>query len=199
MPTGYTAPIANGITFKEYAMGCARAFGALIMMRDDPQDAEIPESFAASNYHSDHIKRDTAELKRISGMDCATAALKAKQAHQKNIAYHNEQISKSESLAEKYRAMLKEVEAYKSPSKDHDNFKKFMREQIEESIRFDCDSDYHSKCLLDQKLLSGKEWLSSEKKRLRDSIKYHKEEHKKEVKRVNERNKWVKKLRESLA
>ena len=36
MPTGYTDKIKDGITFKEYAMGCARAFGALITMRDNP-------------------------------------------------------------------------------------------------------------------------------------------------------------------
>lgn len=28
MPSGYTCGIEKGITFKEFALGCARAFGA---------------------------------------------------------------------------------------------------------------------------------------------------------------------------
>jgi hypothetical protein len=43
MPTGYTAPIADGMTFEQFALGCARAFGALVTMRDEPSDAPIPE------------------------------------------------------------------------------------------------------------------------------------------------------------
>ena len=45
MPTGYTADIQDGkiTTLREYALSCARAFGALIMMRDDPHDAPIAD------------------------------------------------------------------------------------------------------------------------------------------------------------
>jgi len=37
MPTGYTADLNDGkqVTFQEFTMKCARAFGALIEMRDD--------------------------------------------------------------------------------------------------------------------------------------------------------------------
>ena len=45
MPTGYTAPIKDGISFNDFMWGCARAFGALIMMRDDPPGTPIPERF----------------------------------------------------------------------------------------------------------------------------------------------------------
>jgi hypothetical protein len=30
MPTGYTSAIADGIEFKDFALRCARAFGALV-------------------------------------------------------------------------------------------------------------------------------------------------------------------------
>ena len=38
MPTGYTLDLYNGkdITFEEFVLKCARAFGALIDMRDEP-------------------------------------------------------------------------------------------------------------------------------------------------------------------
>ena len=198
MPTGYTAPIADGITFKEYAMGCARAFGALILMRDEPQNAEIPEAFEASKYHKDAIEKEAMELKELLVMDHATAAAKAKESHQKHIDYHTEAIAKDKALAAKYKAMLAEVEAYESPSPDHDNFKKFMAEQITESMQFDCSSNYHREAIESAKLMSGSEWMLAEKKRLEDSMEYHKKRHQEELDRTNSRNDWVKKLRDSL-
>ena len=54
MPTGYTASVADGrvTEFAPFALQCARAMGALIMMRDEPHDAPIPERFEASDYYS---------------------------------------------------------------------------------------------------------------------------------------------------
>ncbi len=199
MPTGYTAPIADGITFKEYAMGCARAFGALVMMRDEPQSAEIPEAFEASSYHKERIEKDAIELKELLALSPEVAAEKAKAAHEKHLAYHAEEILKDEALAEKYKTMLAEVEAYQSPSPDHDNFKKFMADQIRESIKFDCGTSYHREAIDAAKLLTGPEWIASEKKRLEDSMEYHRRGHQEDLDRNNARNEWVKKLRDSLS
>jgi hypothetical protein len=198
MPTAYTSPIADGITFNEYAMGCARAFGALIMMRDHPQNEEIPESFEASKYHKDAIEKEAMELEELLAMDHFTAAAKARDAHQKHIDYHAGEIAKEEYLAAKYKAMMAEVEAYKSPSPDHDNFKKFMADQIKESIKFDCESNYHREAIESARFMSGEEWILNEKNRLEDSIAYHQREHQKELDRTNNRNEWVRKLRNSL-
>ncbi len=62
MPTGYTADIAKGITFQQYAWSCARAFGALVMMRDEPSDAPIPEAFTPSDYHVKALAEARAKL-----------------------------------------------------------------------------------------------------------------------------------------
>lgn len=167
-------------------------------MRDEPQNAEIPEAFEASTYHKEAIEKAAMELKELLAIEPATAAAKAKEAHQKHIDYHTKAIAKDEALAEKYKAMLAEVEAYKSPSPDHDNFKKFMADQITESIKFDCSSNYHREAIESAKLMSGAEWILAEKKRLEDSMEYHKREYQKELDRTNERNEWVKKLRDSL-
>ena len=179
-------------------MGCARAFGALIIMRDEPQNAEIPEAFEASSYNKDAIEKDAKELNGLLAMDEKEAAQKAKESHQKNIDYHTKAIAKNEDLAAKYKAMLAEVEAYESPSPDHDNFKKFMADQIKESIKFDCMPDYHREAIDSARLMSGAEWIAFEKDRLEKSMEYHKREHQKEIDRNNSRNKWVAKLRASL-
>ena len=198
MPTKYTAPIEKGITFKEYAMGCARAFGALIMMRDDPQNAEIPEKFEPSNYNKDEIEKESAELEELLAMDDATATKNAEKSYQEKIDYHTKAIAKNEALHAKYKAMLKEVEAYESPSPEHDEFKKFMAQQIKESIKFDCGSTYHEEGIQSAKLMSGTEWKAEEARRLNESITRHKKYYQEELDRTNSRNEWLRKLRESL-
>ncbi len=42
MPSGYTENIYYGkkVAFKDFALGCARAFGACVMQRDDPADVK---------------------------------------------------------------------------------------------------------------------------------------------------------------
>jgi hypothetical protein len=60
MPTGYTADIKNGISFKTFAMNCARAFGACVTLRDEPGGGDkIPEAFEASTYHAQQVEKAT--------------------------------------------------------------------------------------------------------------------------------------------
>ena len=46
--------------------------------------------------------------------------------------------------------------------------------------------------------MSGAEWILAEKERLEKSMEYHKKHHQEELDRTNNRNEWVKKLRDSL-
>lgn len=73
MPTGYTAAIADGISFTNYAMGCARAFGALIEMRDEPSDAPIPEEFKPSTYHLEELQKAQKKLHNLCKMSFGEA------------------------------------------------------------------------------------------------------------------------------
>lgn len=67
MPTGYTAAVEDGtITeFDDFAWQCARAFGALIMMRDDPMSAPIPQKFEPTAEHVE-MKNFMLDQLRIS-------------------------------------------------------------------------------------------------------------------------------------
>ena len=64
MPTGYTADVMDGkvTDFKLFAMQCARAFGALVIMRDEPLNAEIPDEFSPSNYHFQELEQARERL-----------------------------------------------------------------------------------------------------------------------------------------
>ncbi len=199
MPTGYTARIADGVTFKEYALGCARAFGALVTMRDEPRDAPIPEKFGVSTYHADEIDKARAGLTELSSLSLAEAQIRADAAKLKDLEYHERAIANNKVLRGKYEAMLAQAEAYVSPSSEHDEYRQFMISQIQESIEFDCGGDYHQRQIAQLESVTGREWIDSERESLESGLEYHRRELKKEEERAAERSVWVKQLMESLA
>lgn len=196
MPTGYTAAIADDITFNDFVMSCARGMGALVMMRDEPMDAPIPERFEPSDYHTKKIAEAITIIDRLAGMTEDEAEQAASDTYEAAIAAQAAAIHCNDTLREKYNAMLAKVEAWQSPSADHDGFKKFMVEQLTSSIDFDCDNRYYR----DQKhtRLTGAEWRAQEEAKARKDIAYHEAENAKEIERTEARNTWLRQLRESL-
>lgn len=195
MPTGYTDTIKNGITFEQFALGCARAFGALIVMRDDPSDAQIPEQFEPSDYHSKALSKAREDLSAMELLTPSEWELKATAEHTESEMYRLKAITDKNSLRCHYAEMLECAKAWIPPSGDHDELKNFMIKQIEQSIDFDCDIKYYS---TPTPLLTGIEWAEAAKAKALKDIEYHKTHHAEEVQRTNQRNEWVKLLRSSL-
>lgn len=193
MPTGYTAAIAGGITFREYALGCARAFGALIMMRDEPQDAPIPERFEPSDWHADELQNASERLVRLRLMSPAEAAVAAKQEYDEAVAHDNKYAQERAALRAKYEAMLGQVLAWQPPTPDHVELKTFMEQQLRESITWDCTHFGDG-----PQRMTGKEWLDKAIAKAQYDIEYHTRQHAEEIERVRGRNAWIKALRESL-
>jgi len=194
MPTGYTDKIKNGISFKEFAMGCARAFGACITMRDDSSNKKIPEEFKPSLYYKK--LKDDAVLKLISlkYMNIEEADKSAFLEYEKKKS-DNEKYDKGKvDLKEKYDSMLLKAKKWVSPSEDHNGFKNFMISQIEDSIKFDC-TIYKSDKV---KKLTGEEWLKLHISKAEGNIVYYDKEHIKELEKTNKRNLWIKQLRNSM-
>lgn len=196
MPTGYTAPIADDISFEQFVMGCARGFGALIMMRDEPNDAPIPERFEPSDYHLKKLEKLQAELDELSALTPADWDARAAEAYSAAENRRLDRLIELSDLRGKYAAMLQSVNAWVPPSADHVHLQEFMRKQITESIDFDCDASYYSS---ETPRLSGAEWMAQRREKLKRDIAYHEKEHKAEVERTNQRNEWIRLLRESLA
>lgn len=193
MPTGYTAPIKDGIDFKTYAMGCARAFGACIMMRDEPSDAPIPDRFEPSDYHLKKIEDAKAFLARAEAMTKDEAETSAQDEYQKAVEDRDRSIWQDHQLRQKYEAMLAEVEAWEPPTAEHVNFKKFMGDQIRESISFDC--GWHQPV---PALKSPMEFKAAAIETAKRDLAYHTKEHAAEVERAEGRTAWVKALRDSF-
>ena len=195
MPTGYTAAIADGVTFEQFALNCARAFGALIDMRDEPSDAPIPERFEPSNYHEKKIAEINDELVRLKEMSQDEAKMVAHQEWRAAEQHRLERLEESRALRAKYEAMLAKVEAWMPPTDEHWRLHEFMIEQIMSSINFDCNEDYYSKPTVK---LSGVQWRKDRRLMLSKSLDYHHQQHADEVRRAEERTNWVSSLRKSL-
>ena len=196
MPTGYTAQIAEGMTFEEFVMRCARGMGACIDLRDEPMSALIPDRFEPSDYHL--TKRTVAEMElaRLSRMSMAEAEDAARAEFLAAQAYHTTHMQKNDNLRQKYEEMLTKVRAWQPPTPDHAGMKKFMVEQLVSSIDFDCDNSYYRD--RPPHRLSGPDWLATKMAAAQHDINYHTKEHAEEVERVERRNTWIASLRESL-
>lgn len=197
MPTGYTAALYEGEpqTFEQFALTCARNFGALIEMRDSGLDAEIPDAFEPSPYHAEQLRKATArlaELEAMSVIDCAHSARLAFEGWQKAQA---DRKADDTGRIERYQAMLAQVLQWTPPTDEHTGLRDFMVQQLEESIRFDAP-------LRDgwdpAPPKEGIAWRESQiAKALRD-ISYNAEQLAADRERATERTAWLRELRRSL-
>lgn len=197
MPTGYTDKVGKGeITdFKEYALLCARNFGACIMLRDEPLSSEIPE-FQPSRYHIEKIDEITNEIEWIRHASDDELQAKAEQEFTEEARRCEEQIAASEKTVANYEAMLEKARQYKPPTSEHENYAKFLVDQLTESIKFDDMRDYYRENYPKRK--TAREYRDDRVRKLYRDLAYHKQEQVKEEERTDGRNRWVNELKESL-
>lgn len=139
MPTGYTAPLYEGtpITPAQFILRCARAMGAAIMQRDDHPDVEIQLREVDTKYHDDRLKDLRRQLEAANARtDAEWAAMReAEIVEARRTAEEVE--AKQREIYRRYVAMQKAIRSWKPPTEEHYNLRKFMLDQIDESIKFD--------------------------------------------------------------
>ncbi|MES2733593.1 MAG: hypothetical protein V4714_17750 [Bacteroidota bacterium] len=167
--------------------------GALIMMREEPMDAPIPDSFEPSDYHKVQMGKAINELSRLKCLSEEEIEAAAKAAYLTRYEENSEWKAKREELNVKYLDMLAKVSAWKAPTPDHEGFKEFMSSQIEQSIKFDC-GDYETEI----ERLTGVEWIEFEVKKANGNIEYHRDRYEKDVKAAAARTEWIQQLKQSL-
>lgn len=197
MSTGYTAKIKDGIDFKTFTMDCARAVGPCITLRDKSGGGEIiPQKFEPSDYHLRQIESARVELKRIETLDRLGCQREADAEWRNGEESRIRTISEMRDLRLKYETVLLQIYAWEPPTKDHVELKKFMLDQVQESIKFDCDVKF---CSNPEEKKTPEQWCDDKINKLKAKIKYHKEEHAKEIKLAEGRTRWVQELRNSLS
>lgn len=200
MPTGYTASVQDGkITeFPEFAMECARAFGACVELRDSP-DATIPDEFAPSDYHAKQITAARERLAALVAMTDEDRASGRNASYAASVERRRSAIEKSATERARYEAMIVKVNDWTPPTADHKGMKVFMLEQLTSSLKFDCHSPEEVSRYYPLDTETPEEWHGREVAKAKADIEYHEGEHKKEVERAASRTAWIKALRESLA
>jgi len=201
MPTGYTSKIYDGKeqTGKEFVMTCARAFGALMNMRDEPSDAVIPEEFKPSTYHSKQLELAREKLAECAKITLEEANVFIEEEHTKRINEDQQYYDKTMYLKYRYEKTLEQVEKWIPPTKEHIKLKEYAIDQLKQSIEFDCSNLYSEYDTTERyKKETPQEYIESKMSSCLENIKYHTEKLEAEIKGTNERNLWIKQLRDSL-
>lgn len=195
MPTGYTHNVGDGTLteFRDFALQCARAFGALITMRDDPADAPIPDAIEASSYYSDRLKESEAQLFTLNEMGDDEVIAAAQKDNDDSMAAYRKRLAEDAATRDRYLAMLEHVRAWEPPTHDHAPMKEFMVEQLMTSI--DCDCGHVPKT---PRMLTPTEWLNERREDLKQGIARYREQDQAERKRAADRTAWIAALKASL-
>ena len=196
MPTGYTTGVADGtITdFTEYALQCARAFGACITLRDESISSDIPH-FEVNNYYKIKLSEARRDLATFLAMDESQQQKLYMEEYKNNIEVANKGIAEKQNQLQRYEKMLEMAKQFLPPSQDHINYANFLIDQLEESIKWDCDTSYYEKL---KEPIEFEVWQSKKIKDLNWNIQYNEKSHKEEIERIESRNRWISQLKESL-
>ena len=193
MPTGYTAGVQDGtiVEFKDFALQCARAFGACVMQRDEPMNVP-PKLEEYSDYYPKRIKSLREEIAVLENMTDEEKELAAVKYNKDSEKSYRDAVAKNIETRNRYIAMRDKVILWTPPTTEHAGLKKFMLEQIDESIKFDnyvpsmpivqTAEEYHDSCL----------------EVAYKSMTWQREEMKKDKERIDGRNKWITDLHDSL-
>ena len=195
MPTGYTAKLASGEqSISEFIEHIGRGMGFMIMMRDEPSDAPLPDCFEPSDYHARRLvelQERKAHLNSLAG-EGLRDAWEAQYAEQEA----DDQKYKEGRAAQlqRYEDMLAQVREWAPTHHAMKGTKAFAIEQLTKSIDFDCSYQREEVARL-----SPEDWQREECEQVAKSIEYHTAEHAKEESRAAERNEVLAVFKSELA
>jgi hypothetical protein len=193
MPTGYTADVEDGkvTEFVDFALACARNFGALITMRDEPKGTPIPEAFTVSQWTRDSVVNAEHRLAELENMGREEIDAAVNTSYVSRLKSYQQSVADYKVKNDRYQKMLDKVNAWTPPTPDHQGMKDFMIQQLESSM-------YDDKWLSVPQKTSVSEWYREELDRANRAVESARKRLDEEIQRVAERNLWVQALRESL-
>lgn len=194
MSTGYTAKLATeGESFNAFVWRCARAFGALVHMRDEPGSAAIIPEIKPNESVLRSFERAREELAKARTMTLEEAEAEAQREYEAALKSHAENERKTDETRKRYEDMIANVEAWAPPTPEHSGLRNFMLEQLRESVRWDCGSKLPA-----PRKLAGAAWRS---RNIEDCLRWynsHEANWADEQKRARERTAWLQTLVSSV-
>lgn len=197
MPTGYTADIENDISFEDYALQCARAFGACVMQRDDSSTAR-PVLREVSTTYAEWLEEAEKEVATLTAMTPSQRQAYGEKERQEQIDTRQQYFNKKIVLRNKYEAMLQKAAVWNPPTAEHVELKNFMIKQIQESIEFDCNTKYDLEDMTRLSNISPVRLFDEALNTAQGKVTRYVEEVRREQQRVEESNRWILALYESL-
>lgn len=194
MPTGYTADVLDkNISFPQFVWDCARAFGALIHMRDDGHGVQIrkPEP---SSFHKDSLDDALRELPKLKQMTDADAEAIQQVAIEKALQEQRESKERTARAVQRLNTMITKVEAWQPPTKDHQGLKAFMLEQLRSTLEFD--GTFHEWPIPVPK--PAAEYRAARVKSCLEDIEYHAKHLREDQEREAGRSTWIDQLQDSV-
>ena len=196
MPTGFTCIIDDKpeTTFREFALRCVRGMSVCMRMRDESIDAAAPQTIEPETWHLDKLTEAQDKFARL--LEHTTGADKKRQCTETNQRRQKEYIeytAKDNAVRERYLAMLSKVKEWVPPTPEHQNFQKFMAEQLVSGGGLDY--EYSTPV---PKMLTPEEWFAEELAQAEHDIEYHEEHWCKEQDNCAVATAWLQALYASL-
>lgn len=195
MPSGYTAKLLEeGQTFEEFVWTCVRGMGAFIMMRDCALDTPIIKKFEYETYYRDALakaKTDFHVLKNMTKHEQYLYGIKRKRELAENLARDLRREKEMSIGIARYKDMLKKVQEWTPPTSEHNNFKKFMIAQLEESMKFDDHSDYYAELYKRVDNTTHDQHYQEALDRCCSDLEFYTKRYHEDIANVDERNAWI--------
>lgn len=138
MATGYTYPVAEGelTSAPEFIRRCARAMGALVMLRDEPLSAPIPDTLpTSSSYNQDRLVEIDGKLAQLDGLRSEELDRMFEEAREAAITRDHERFERARVERVRLKNMRDAISDWTPPRSDFFTLKNFMLEQLDLSLR----------------------------------------------------------------
>jgi hypothetical protein len=206
MPSGYTEILHDekNVDFATFVLRCARGLMVCAHQRDESLDA-LPSPREVSSYYYTALKQAEESVAELEALTPEQAEVKAEEAYQRAIEDRERRKNRNSALQARYEAMLDQVQAWEPPTPDHQSLQKFMTQQIQEALQFDCGVDMDPippnvlrSIYPDEERKSGAEWLSNKLERARTHLANMQRNLAEEEDRAAKSNRWIAALYDNL-
>lgn len=195
MPTGYTNLIdsmslekGEEPTFQAFLFRCARAFGALVTLRDEPLSAPLPQAIEAdTTYYDAQIAECESKIVELESMSPEQASALCGAERAEVLARNAKWRADNAKLTDAYEHMRGQVAMWTPPTSEHVELKRFMLEQLDTGSPGDWVPQ-------DPEPMSAPEWLGAQLLEVRRTLASSRERREAEIARTAERNAWLQAL-----
>lgn len=202
MPTGYTSYIKDGeiTSGKEFLKLCTRAFGIAVDLKDESLDVPTPNHFEPHPYYEKAYKDSLVSREKAYSMTLEEVKEDIISKYNANKGRAEKILEEYKDEDEKYLKVREEVEKWTPPTPEHENLKKFCLEQIDMSLNTDLYEWYEKDINKEFDTSDGaiRKYIDDLKDQEDEKVNRAYKKYQAELKRVEEKNLWMKQFLDSL-